>query len=135
MIGDNSPSEFELTQDNFLDVLTKWMPDQLHNMRQYVSGTIKIDCGMESIECQYMQTVGGEKFRLVNQTPMGSSASVYFEPIGADDDIIVAFAGRIESRLKLENQFRSRMNPDKKASLNMVFMPGPFSAPRPGSRI
>lgn len=127
MIGDNSPSEFELNQDNFLDVLIEWMPDQLHNMRQYASGTIKIDCGMESIECQYMRTAGGEKFRVVNQTMMGSSGSVYFSPVGEDEEIIFAFSERVGAFLNAVVRMNNKFGTDRATSLKMTFEPGPFS--------
>lgn len=129
MIGDNTPTEFELTAENYLDVLLEWLPDHLHNMRQFISGDIKVDCGMSTIECQYMPTVGGEKFRVVDQTYMGASGSVYFAPLGNDDDVIMEIAKRVENAMKSQQKIQKTFkNKEEVISLKMKFMPGPFAA-------
>lgn len=127
MLGRNTPREFILTPENLLETLLEWMPDQLSAMRQYASGPIKIGDNFSSLQCQYMQTVGGEKFRIVDRTPMGDSGSDYYDPLGADDDIIIAFAARIERGFAFI-QKRNRLIKDdqKPLELRMRFEPGPF---------
>lgn len=129
MHGRNAPREFALTPENFLDILLEWMPDQLADMRQYASGTIEIGDSFNSLQCQYMQTVGGEKFRVVDCTPMGDSGSDYHDPVGVDDDIIVAFAARIERDFAFIRKRNGLIKSDPKPlQLMMRFTPGPFEA-------
>ena len=97
MLSHNEPREFTLTPENMLSVLMEWMPGQMDRMRRYESGSIKIGNGLYSLECQYMQTIGGEKFRIVDRTPMGDSGSEYYGPLGFDEAIILAFAMRMRS--------------------------------------
>ena len=122
----NEPHEFTVTPDNLLDTLMTWMPDQLDRMRQYASGTISIPESFATLECQYIRTVGGEKFRIVDVTPMGDSGSVYYEPLGQDDDIIIALGKRIESQLARISKLNSQFAKDKPVELKLVFNKGPF---------
>lgn len=126
MFGSNEPREFILTPENLLTTLVEWMPDQLTRMRSFESGTIKIDDGFNRLECQYMQTVGGEKFRIVDRTPWGDSGSDYHDPLGADDDIILAFGQRIEERFKFCKKRNSIIKEDRPLELKMTFSEGPF---------
>lgn len=127
MFGDNEPREFTITPGNFLDVLMEWMPSQLDRMRQYESGPIKIGGGLYSLECQYMQTVGGEKFRIVDRTPMGDSGSDYHGSLGADEDIILAFAKRVEYVFASCRRRNEILKTDRPLELNMTFSDGPFN--------
>lgn len=101
----NEPTTFSLTRENLLDTLMTWMPDHMHKMRQYMAKEIRIGQGDFYLECQYQQTIGGEKFRIVNTSPFGPSGSIYYEPLGNDDDIILAFAQRIEQEFSSKERF------------------------------
>lgn len=92
----NEPHEFLLTPENFLDTLMEWLPDYLHKMRSFQAGNITIKLPFGALVCAYTNTVGGEKFRIYYDTALGASASFYFSPLGADDDVIVEFAMRID---------------------------------------
>jgi len=126
MTSNNEPHAFILTPDNLLDVLMQWMPDQLHRMRQFEAGAIKIGGDLHSLECQYMQTIGGEKFRIVDCTPMGDSGSHYFSPVGTDEEIILAFARRIESLFGSKRRRNELLKKDSPIEIEMMFTPGPF---------
>lgn len=126
MFGSNEPREFILTPENLLDILMEWMPNQLDRMRQYESGAIKIGDGYSSLQCQYMQTIGGEKFRIVDCTPMGDSGSDYHSPLGADEDVILAYGRRIESLFASKVRRNELLKKDWPIELKMQFSPGPF---------
>lgn len=122
----NEPREFTLTSDNLLDTIVEWMPDQLHRMRSFESGSIRLGGGFSALECEYMQTVGGEKFRIVDRTPWGDSGSVYYAPLGEDDNIILAFAARAEKALMAGERRASISKADTSAEMKMTFAKGPF---------
>lgn len=127
MFCSNEPRAFLVTPGNLFDTLLEWMPDQLDRMRQYVSGPITIDNGVSSLECQYIQTVGGEKFRIVDSTPFGDSGSDYYSPLGVDEDIILAFAQRIDATFKTRRRMNEIRKVDGPLELKMTFSNGPFS--------
>lgn len=114
MNAHNEPHEFTLTPENVLDVLMEWLPDQMERMRLYQSASITINGGLSTLQCQYRNTFGGEKFRIVDICAMGDSGSAYFGPIGADEAIILAFATRIErlfNGCRRRNQIRKSDDP------------------------
>lgn len=127
-MGNNEPREFILTPDNVLETLMTWMPDQMDRMRQYEVGAIKVDDGFASLECQYMQTVGGEKFRIVDRTPMGDSGSDYYAALGSDEDVILAFARRIEGKFSSLRRKNAVLKAEHPIEFKMTFSAGPFES-------
>jgi hypothetical protein len=129
MFGSNTPTEFTITPDNLLDTLMEWLPGQFEKMRLYQAGTIKVSIsGVSTLECQYSQTVGGEKFHIADVGPYGASGSCYYDSLGADDDVIMDYSVRINrifGTLKKINEIRKEAEP-KPLELKMVFTPGPF---------
>ena len=129
MYNNNEPREFVLTPENYLETLMEWMPGQLERMRFYEAGPIKTTISStDTLVCQYMQTVGGEKFRLFDMTHLGASGSVYYEPRDQDDDVILAYAKRLQDIFAF--MARAARVIKRPMELRMVFEPGPFEAPR-----
>lgn len=122
----NEPTAFVLTPENFLDVLMEWMPGQFDKMRLYQSGPIRLGREPFPIECQYMQTVGGEKFRFVDKSPMGDGNSNYYEPLEADEQIILELANRVSQMFSRISTTNKMMKKEDVVEVNMVFLPGPF---------
>jgi hypothetical protein len=127
--GSNEPREFELTPDNLLEIMQTWIPEQLNRMRLFEAGSIVVArYPGTTLECQYMQTIGGEKFRIVERTFRGDSGSDYHPPIGADDDVILAFAARVESVFAFQRKANAIRKTSEPISAAMHFLPGPFEA-------
>jgi hypothetical protein len=129
MFGSNEPREFTLTPANLFDNLIKWMPAQLERMRQFESGAIKVGDGIRRLECQYIQTIGGEKFRIVDLTPFGDSGSDYYSPLGADEDVVLAFAKRVEDAFAFCRRAGEIRKDERPIELMMTFAAGPFDRP------
>ena len=130
MHGSNTPTEFIITPENLLETLMTWLPGQFEEMRLYRAGAIKVQRSFSTIECQYMQTIGGEKFRVVDCTVQGDSGSCFYESLGDDDNVILDFARRIERSFESMKKFNDvwKDNP-KPIELKMVFTSGPFDKP------
>lgn len=122
----NEPTEFILTPENFLDVLGEWIPAQLEKMRLYQAGSVVFGDWPSRLEIQYMQTIGGEKFRVVDVTPRGDSGSVYFAPIGQDEDVLLAYARRIERHFVSLKWVHEKFNKEGPIETRLKFSPGPF---------
>lgn len=131
----NEPTEFPLNRNNALEILMEWLPEQLHKMRLYESAGIDITrtingCASREVFLTYMQTIGGEKFRLGMGSHNEQQFTVeYFPPLSADDDIVLGLGRLIEKEFSRIERINSLMKKTSPVEVTMEFLPSPFDHP------
>lgn len=125
----NTPTEFIVTPDNLLDVLMEWLPEHLEKMRLYQSDGVSVEIGLgNTVELRYGFTIGGEKYKVSDRNyHQQDSATDYLSPIGADDDVILSFAVRVNRMFQTVKRGNKLLNRDTPLQFKMTFLTDVFS--------